>query len=215
MVFSIVGGSIAFATDAYQGTVDGGAAGTLAWQKQVLVAIADVAIKKLDLAENTVQVNPVLSTATKQAVIVQLQGVEDQLILYKTKVAQATTLAEIQTLNQQVGQYIQTNKNVIISAFKAALAEIGAGATAKAKIFEAQLKATVVLLKATCPQQLATITTIEAQLTALGANITALNTAIQTKNNMVISQKMNEINTLIQHLSANIKTVQVACNISL
>jgi len=212
MIFSTVGG-VAFATDTPAGTGDGGAVGTLAWQKQVLVAIADVAIKKLDVAENAVQVNPVLSTTTKQAIIAALQGIEDRLITYKTEIAQATTLAEVQALNEQVGQYIQTQKNAIINAFKTGLAEIGAAAIAKAQQFEATLRTTLALLKVVCPQQMTTISNIETQLTTLAADIAALSVAIQAQNGTVINQKMNEINTLIQHLSANIKTVQTSCNI--
>src|SRR3989344_2505293 len=127
VLFSVVG-NVAFAGNIPSGgSGDGGAGGTLAWQKQVLMAIADVAIKKLDEAENAVQMNTVLSSSTKRAIIASLQRIEDRLATYKTQIAQATTLAEVQTLNQQVGQYIQTQKNGIINgiinAFKTGFAE--------------------------------------------------------------------------------------------
>lgn len=216
IILSMVGGGIAFAEGTPpSGTGDGSAGGTLAWQKQVLVAIADVVIKKLDVAESAVQMNAVLSTSTKQAIISSLQGVEDRLVTYKTQVTQATTLAEVQTLNQQVGQYIQTQKNVIINALKIGFTEIGAAAITKAKNFEVQLKTALALLKVVCPQELATISSIEAQLSTLASNISALSVAIQGQNGTVIIQKMNEINTLIQHLSADIKRVQTSCNIPL
>src|SRR3989338_2791490 len=215
VLFSVVG-DVAFAGNIPSGgSGNGSAGGTLAWQKQILMAIADVAIKKLDEAENAVQMNTVISSSTKRAIIASLQRIEDRLVTYKTQIAQATTLAEIQTLNQQVGQYIQAQKNGIINAFKTGFAEIGAAAIAKAKNFEAQLKATLALLKVVCPQELTTINNIEVQLATLASNIVALNVAIQGQNGAVISQKINEINTLIQHLGANIKTVQTSCQINL
>jgi len=206
-------GRTALATDTAP-TGDGGAAGSLAWQKQTLAAIADAAISKLNVAESNVQANPVLSAATKQAVIASLQEIEDQLITYKTQVAQATTVAEIQALNQQVSQYIQTNKTVIIDSFKKAFAEIGAAALAKAQQFEATLRATLTLLKTLCPQQLTTISTLETQLNVLDTNLAELNVAIQVGNVATTLHKMNEINTLIQSMNANIQTIQTACRIS-
>ncbi|HEY4474864.1 MAG TPA: hypothetical protein VJC06_03005, partial [Candidatus Paceibacterota bacterium] len=53
---SVVGGTV-FAADTPPS--DGGPAANLAWQKQVLTALADTAIKNLDAAEATVQANPV------------------------------------------------------------------------------------------------------------------------------------------------------------
>lgn len=193
---------------------DGGPAANLTWQKQVLTTLADAAIKKLDIAESTVQANPVLSSSTKQAVIDSLQGVENELVSYKAKVNQATTVAEVQALNQQVGQYLQTNKNVIINSFKKAFTEIGNNALNKAKQFEATLRSTLTLLKTLCPQQATTISTLEAQLDSLSANLAALNTAIQTGNVTTILHKMNEIGILIQSMNTNIHTIQTACQIS-
>ncbi|MBI4117254.1 MAG: hypothetical protein HY451_01005 [Parcubacteria group bacterium] len=215
IILFITGGSVALAIDAPPGGPDGGAAGSLAWQKQVLAALADAAIKKLDAAENAVQVNLVLSAATKQVVLASLQGIEDQLVSYKAQIAQATTEAEIQKLNQQVGQYLQANKSAIINAFKAAFAEIGAAAAAKAKQFEATLRSALVLLKTLCPQQIATISAVENQLNELDADIAALSAAIQAKNVPAIIQKMNEIKTLIQNINANISAIQTACGISI
>ncbi|HEY4474980.1 MAG TPA: hypothetical protein VJC06_03595, partial [Candidatus Paceibacterota bacterium] len=55
-LFTVNGGT-AFAADTPPS--DGGPAANLAWQKQVLTALADTAIKNLDAAEATVQANPV------------------------------------------------------------------------------------------------------------------------------------------------------------
>lgn len=216
VVFFAAGGNIVFAQDATpSGQGDGGAAGTLAWQKQVLTALADAAIKKLDAAENAVQKNIVLSAATKQTALASLQGIEDQLISYKTQITSAATEAEIKTLNQQIGQYLQANKNVIINTFKTALREIGAAAVAKAKQFETALRTTLALLKTLCPQQITLISTVETQLNTLDADIAALSSAIQAQNVPVIVQKVNKINTLIQSINVNIKTIQAACQIPL
>lgn len=216
VILFMAGGGIVFAADTPSGgTGDGGSTANLAWQKQVLTALADAAIKKLDAAENAVQKNLVLSSATKQSALVSLQGVEDQLVLYKTQIAQAATAAEIKALNQQVGQYLQANKNVIIGIFKTALAEIGATAIAKAKQFETALRATLALLKVLCPQQTTLISTVEIQLNTLNADIAALSAAIQARDVATIMQKVNKINTLIQSMNANIKTIQTACQIPL
>jgi len=73
----------------------------------------------------------------------------------------------------------------------------------------------LVLLKVVCPQELTTISNIEAQLVTLASNISALSVAIQGQNGAVVNQEINEINTLIQHLGANIKKVQASCQIPL
>ena len=210
-LFTVNGGT-AFAADTPPS--DGGPAANLAWQKQVLTALADTAIKNLDAAEATVQANPVLRSSTKQVVLASLQGVEDQLVSYKARVVQATTVAEVQTLNQQIGQYLKTNKTVIIDSFKLAFTEIGNAAVAKAKQFEATLRTTLILLKTLCPQQIATISTLETQLNTLDANLAALNTAIQARDVATILHKMNEISILIQSMNTNVKTIQTGCQIS-
>jgi len=205
-------GGVVFAADTSPS--DGGPAANLAWQKQVLTALADVAIKNLDAAETTVQANPVLSSSTKQAVLASLQGVEDQLISYKAQIVQAKTVAEVQTLNQQIGQYLKANKTVIIDSFKLAFTEIGNAAVAKAKQLEATLRTTLTLLKTLCPQQTATISTLETQLNTLNANLVALNAAIQARDVATILHKMNEISILIQSMNTNVKTIQTECQIS-
>ena len=205
-------GGVVFAADTSPS--DGGPAANLAWQKQVLTALADVAIKTLDAAETTVQANPVLSSSTKQAVLASLQGVEDQLISYKAQIVQAKTVAEVQTLNQQIGQYLKANKTVIIDSFKLAFTEIGNAAVAKAKQLEATLRTTLTLLKTLCPQQTATISTLETQLNTLNANLVALNAAIQARDVATILHKMNEISILIQSMNTNVKTIQTECQIS-
>ena len=211
VVFFAVGMTAVFATDVLPESTT--SATQLAWQKQILSNLADVAINKIKAAKNALQTNPQITPATKQTAIASLQGVEDQLVSYKSQVAQATTLQEVQALNQQFLQYIQANKDVIINAFKAVLADIGTAATAKAKAFEAQLRQTLKLLKVICPTQAATIVILETQLDTLKTDIAALSVAITAKNLVTIKLKINEINTLIQSMSVNVKTIQAACGI--
>ena len=210
-VFYMTGGIVLVAYALPTG--GGSTAASLETQKQVLIAIADAAIKKLDAAENAIQSNSVLSAATKQTTIAVLQGAEDQLISYKAQIAQATTAAEIQALNQQLVGYLQANKTVIAEAFKAAFTEIGAAAAVKAEEFEAMVEQTIKLLKIACPQQIATLSALEDQLDALEIKIEALKAAVAAKDSAAIRQIMSEISALIKSMSANIKIIEAECDI--
>ncbi|MBI3627277.1 MAG: hypothetical protein HY220_00800 [Candidatus Sungbacteria bacterium] len=171
----------------------------------------NAAIKKLTNAENQVSANPKIPAATKTQIVNSLNVVINGLNKYKTQVAAATSIQDLEAINQQIAAYIKANKDVIKTNVRKAIATIAANAAGKAQQFEKQIEALLKILALTCPSEKSTITALEQQITQFNTDIAALDTAIKTKNYSAMKQDTKDLQVLMASMLKNAKEIQAVC----
>lgn len=178
---------------------------------QALIVTLDKSLNLLAATETKVAGNPYLSEATKQTIYSSLNNVEYALLQYKNEVENATSLADLRTLNQEITQYLKDNKDVIKENMKTAIIEIGNQALQKAEELKQKVEAALKILKVTCPKQKQVITELENQLAQLESQITALNNAIKTKDTVGIKTQIKQITQLSQSIVNNLTIIENQC----
>ncbi len=183
--------------------------------QQNLPSRIDAGISKINALKTQIQTNPDISADTKQQTVAALDAVEATLIAYQADITEATTLKEIQALNQEILAYFIQNKDVLIEQIKIVVADLGAQLAAETQELIQEIEQLLVILKKTCPKQAATITEIEtqlAQLESLGAQLSA---AVKAKSTAQIKSLMNAITALSEDLVKNIELIEAECVVKL
>lgn len=176
-----------------------------------LLSRIDNVLGKLDNAQNNIAGNTKVDDATKQSILNALNNVEAALLSYKSEVEQASTLDELQALNQEVLQYLLDNKDVIKKNIGSAITNIANQAIQKAEEFKEAFEKLLPVLKAVCPSEADTITELEAQLAQLESEIATLASLIQTKDAAAIKQELATMSQLMKSMVANVTQIQSTC----
>lgn len=179
--------------------------------KQVILTGIDKCVQVLNTIESKISSNSNISAETKQSTTAALEKLESGLLSYKSKVEAATTLAELQAINQQIIQYLKDNKDVIKANIQKAVTDLANKAIQVAEELKIKVQQALTLLKVTCPEQKTTISTLESQLVQLESEIAILKSAVQTKNTTTMKQEIQKISQLSKDIVNNLKTIQAAC----
>jgi hypothetical protein len=182
-------------------------------KKDVVTAIADAALAKITPVKGKIQNNNLLSEQTKQELVNTLDQLEQELNDYKVKVEQATTQEEISAANQELRQYIQDHRNVLIDSIREAVANLGKQLAEKARQLHDQVFQLLQILKRTCPSESATITTLEQQLLQLENEVATLGKMVKSGDATAIRAQMKVVKDLSHEINVNVQKLQKACNI--
>lgn len=179
--------------------------------KQTILSGLDNCVIIINAIEGKISGSPNINAATKQSATASLEKLKNGLLSYKSQVENATTLAQLQAINQQIIQYLKDNKDVIKENVKTAITNLAEKTAQKAEELKQKVDQALVLLKVTCPSQKATISTVESQLTQLESEITTLTQAIQAKNTTTMKQEIQKISQLSKEILNNLKAIEAAC----
>lgn len=179
--------------------------------KQAILTGIDRCVASINSIESKITANTKMTEETKQSVTQSLDKLKNGLLSYKSQVESATTLAELQAINQQIIQYLKDNKDVIKANIQKAVTDLANKAVQVAEELKVKVQQALTLLKVTCPSQQTTISALESQLQQLNTKINELKQAIQSKNTTTMKQKMSEITQLSKEIINNLKIIQTAC----
>ena len=179
--------------------------------KQAIITGIDNSINRLNEIESKIENNPKVSDTAKESIIDALNTVENDLLLYKAEVEQATTLEELRAVNQEIIQYLIDNKDVIRENIKEAIIDIAEEVVEKTEEFKEKVEQLLKILKVTCPSERETITELETQLQQLDSELDDLKQAIQSKDTVTIKQEIQKINQLSKDIADNLKEIEAAC----
>jgi len=179
--------------------------------KQTILTGIDKCVQAINTTESKISSSPNISAETKQSSVAALEKLKNGLLAYKSQVEAASTLAELQTINQQIIQYLKDNKDVIKTTVQSAITNLAEKTAQMAKELKQKVDQALALLKVTCPSQKTTISTVESQLIQLQNEITALDQAIKAKNTALMKQEIQKITQLSKDIVNNLKIIEAAC----
>ncbi len=179
--------------------------------KQTILTGIDKCVASINSIESKIAANTKITEETKQSITQSLDKLKNGLLSYKSKVEAATTLAELQTINQQIIQYLKDNKDVIKANIQKAVTDLANKAVQAAEELKIKVQQALTLLKVTCPEQKTTISTLESQLVQLESEVATLKQAIQAKNTATMKQEIQKITQLSKDIVNNLKIIEESC----
>ncbi len=179
--------------------------------QQQIIKVIDASVARLNNMEAKISSSQYMSATTKQIIIDGLNKTEQALLNYKSQVQSATSVAELQAINQQVVQYLKDNKDVIRASVKQAITAIANEALARADELEQKIDQAIKALKIACPQEIDAINELEAQLQELKVQGQELSAAIKSQDTAAIKKEINEVAVLSKAIVANLVEIEEAC----
>ncbi|GEM_PF-1916987 len=189
----------------------GGGSADFTITQQKILALIDASVNRLNAAETNIQNNTQISSSAKTTTLNSLNSIESALLAYRTKVLAATTIEELQAINQEILQYLITNKDVIKANAKIAIADIAQSASAKASEIAAKAEQMIKVLYVTCPSQKSALDSLTQQTVQLKANAAALKSAATAKDSAAVKSLAQKTSVLVKSMVANAKVIQAAC----
>lgn len=178
---------------------------------QKIISGIDKTIVKLNSIENKITSNPDVSEETKTSISSSFAKMEKILLDYKSKIEVTTTLEELQTVNQEIMNYLIENKDVFKENIKRAITDIAEQAAERADEFKAVVEKMLAALKITCPSERETIAALEAELQQLESKIVVLQQAIASQDTQTMKQEIAKLSDDINQIVALVRKLEEAC----
>ena len=178
---------------------------------QKIITAIDKTIEKINSVESKVINNPDVSEETKASISSSLDEIENILLSYKSKVEAATTLEELQAINQEIISYLKANKDVFKENIQKAIIDLAEKAAENADEFKAAVEKMLATLKVTCPSEKETIAALEAELQQLEEKTAVLRQAIQSQDTQTMKQEIAKLNEDIKSIIDLVKKLEAAC----
>ena len=168
--------------------------------KQTIIRGIDRTISRINTLENRIQNNPDIEDGVKNSAINLLNVIETDLNSYKSRIEDATTLAELREINQEIKQYLRDNKDVLKEKLRNSIVNIGQKVLEKTEKFKQYITSMIRILEIICPNQ---VSELKQSLEDLNDQMEILRTAIQTKDTVAIKNQIEIIKDSTKEIKTN------------
>lgn len=142
-----------------------------------LITAIDKAVDIVDQAINVITSSEYMSKETKTELTDALNTLEAKLLDYRTAVNNATTIEELQTINEEVVQLLKDNKDVIIAAVQESMLVIAEQVSQTIEKIKIRVEYALQILDVECDSD--AFAEIESLVVQLETTNTALKAAIE------------------------------------
>ncbi|HBP00540.1 MAG: hypothetical protein UU48_C0004G0005 [Candidatus Uhrbacteria bacterium GW2011_GWF2_41_16] len=184
---------------------------TFTQYQEKLVQILELAIDKLDTAEETIEGNEYISDVTEDEILDALSALEGKLQTYKTQTNNADSMDDLEGINKQIVADLKANKDAIKTAIQESVLVVAAEAEKRAEQIKIKVESILELLKISCPDEKTTIESIESQLEDLNALAADLKIAVDDEDVEEAKSLMKQMADVAPNLVKEVKEVVDAC----
>jgi hypothetical protein len=152
-----------------------------------------------------------LDEETRMALITIIEDTQTGLSAYQYAVSTATTLAELQEINQEMITFLKDNQELIKEKIQETLLVIGDNFAEQVRILMEKLETTIVILKRLCPEESDLLGALETQLTDAEDLLKDLDQAIEDQDPAAIKEAMKTLLLLGLAINSNIAQLDESC----
>lgn len=183
--------------------------------QNTLASMIDSSLLRLDSLGQKIVNNQYLDEEDKQSVLSSLDEIKTALSSYKARVLTASSLAELQVINQEILTYLKDNKDVFKENIIATIIAIGDKVVEQAEELKKIIKSTLSVLKVACHDEAENINQLEGLLVKLENQIAELQIAIDNKDAAGVKQSVKNLEGTTQEVLIIVNQLYESCDIPL